>query len=183
MAHPEAPMMHEAKRQLVQSVIDSLEKSETIDYKLIQEIEKKYPRPIPPPSLDTEHNDGDNEDTTSSSTTPRQQIPTTTTPADHLDSLPCDKPPNASPSVQRFSDQQLHHYFGFRNLKNWLDLKTTGQETIKVVKGNEHPMELGDIANIHYSHHNTKPIPRPDEYLCTVHMDIGYGDCISTGGF
>jgi hypothetical protein len=64
-----------------------------------------------------------------------------------------------------------------------LDLKTTGQETIKVIKGNECPMKIGDVTNIHYSRHNTKPIPCPTEYLCTVHMDIGYGDCISIGGF
>jgi hypothetical protein len=106
-----------------------------------------------------------------------------TTPADHPDSLPCDKPPSASPSVQRFSEQQLHRYFGFRNLKNWLDIETTGQDTVKVTKGNERPMELGDVANIRYSRCNTTPIPRPDEYLRTVHMDIGYGDCVSIGGF
>jgi hypothetical protein len=35
------------------------------------------------------------------------------------------------------NDQQLHRYFGFRNLKNWMDLETTGQDTIKIVKGNE----------------------------------------------
>jgi hypothetical protein len=108
----------------------------------------------------------------------------TTTPSDWCpDSLPCDKPPSASPNVQRFSDQQLHLYFGFQNLKNWLDLKTKGQETIKVTKGNKLPMELGDVANIWYSCRNTKPIPCPNQYLSMVNMDTGYGDCVSIGGF
>jgi hypothetical protein len=64
-----------------------------------------------------------------------------------------------------------------------MDLETTGQETIKIAKGNEIPLELGDVANIRHSRRNTKPIPRPPEYLRTVHMDIGYGDCVSIGGF
>jgi hypothetical protein len=39
------------------------------------------------------------------------------------------------------------------------------------------------VANIRYSHRNTQPIPRPPEFLTTVHVDIGYGDCVSIGGF
>jgi hypothetical protein len=84
--------------------------------------------------------------------------------------------------MQRFSEHQLHGYLGFRNLKNWLDLKTAGKETIKVTKGTDRPLELGDVANIRHSRRNTKPVPRPAEYLRTVHMDIRYGDCVSIGG-
>ena len=47
-AHPEAPMTDDEKRQLVQSLIESFEKYETIDYKLIREIERKYPVPSYP---------------------------------------------------------------------------------------------------------------------------------------
>jgi hypothetical protein len=85
--------------------------------------------------------------------------------------------------LQRLTEQQLHRYFGFRNLKNWLDLETTGQATVKVIKGTERPLEIGDVANIRHSRRNTVPVPRPEGYLETVHMDIGYGDCVSIGGF
>jgi transposase InsO family protein len=42
---------------------------------------------------------------------------------------------------------------------------------------------LGDFATIPKSPRNTKGLPRPKRYLDSVHMDIGYGDCIGIGGF
>jgi hypothetical protein len=54
---------------------------------------------------------------------------------DHPNTLPCDKAPSESPAVQHFTEQQLHCHFGFHNLKNWMDLQQTGQDTIKIVKG------------------------------------------------
>jgi hypothetical protein len=111
------------------------------------------------------------------------KLPTTSTPADHPNTLPCDKAPSASLAVQCFMEQQLHQYFGYRNLKNWMDLQQTGQDTIKIVKGNELPLEISDVANIRHSCCNTIPVPRPEKYLETVHMDIGYGDCVSIRGF
>jgi Reverse transcriptase (RNA-dependent DNA polymerase) len=178
----ETPMTTTEKMEIIKSLTDSMEKSGEVDYLLIKEIEKKYPSstrtesPLKSESLIQEV-------PSSPSGSKGYQFPTTSTPADHPDTLPCDKPPSSSPMLQRFTDQQLHRYFGFRNLKNWLDLESTGQNTIKVTKGNERPMEIGDVANIRYSRRNTTPVPRPAHYLETVHMDIGYGDCVSIGGF
>jgi hypothetical protein len=176
---PQTVLTPDEKQQLIASIIDSLEQHQVVDYKLIRETDRKYPEPV----QDQLPTDGIQKPNSPSFSKTGKRIPTTTTPEDRPDSLPCDKPPSASPSIQRFNEQQLHRYFGFRHLKNWLDLENTGQETIKVIKGNERPMELGDVANIRYSRRNTTPIPRPAEYLRTVHMDIGYGDCVSIGGF
>jgi hypothetical protein len=145
------------KQTLLHAADDSLKKLGVIDYKLIRDIirdiENKYPRPT-----NTAEQESTLQQETSSTAhiiTPEsspdvtslksnahslpssKSISTTTTPPDRPDSRPCDKPPSASPAVQRMNDQQLHRYFGFRNLKSWMDLETTGQDTIKIVKGNE----------------------------------------------
>jgi hypothetical protein len=187
MPRPKAPMTTEEKLQLIQSLVDLMQKRGKTDYLLIKEVETKYPHPSPVKSdIDPKDEiDIDPKDEISPpSSPPAYKFPTTTsTPADHPDTLPCDKPPSTSPAVQCFTEQQLHRYFGFRNLKNWLDLEATGQDTIKVTKGTECPLEISDVANIRHSHQNTTPVPRPMNYLQTVHMDIGYGDCVSIGSF
>jgi hypothetical protein len=90
--------------------------NDSIDYKLIQDIKKHFP----PCRQNKEEITPTTNDKVclSSIPTSKSKSPTTTTPADHLDALPCNKPPNASPNVQCFSKQQLHQYLGFRNLKN-----------------------------------------------------------------
>ena len=203
----EQPLSDDAVRQIAQSLVTSLEKKGFIDPELQRQIETgdfttpndskgntsatdetRAPGPKVEMVLDDDENDGfetvydDDDDSPPPKPSP-PGIPTTTTPDGRPDALPCHKPPSATPAVQRLTEQQLHRYFGFRNLKNYMDLETTGQATIKVVKGTERPLEIGDVANIRYSRCNTKPIPRPSEYLRTVHMDIGYGDCVSIGGF
>eukprot|EP00978_Attheya_sp_CCMP212_P044287 scaffold306007_cov49-Attheya_sp.AAC.1 len=42
---------------------------------------------------------------------------------------------------------------------------------------------LGDFATIPKSNRNTTGLARPKRYLDSVHMDIGYVDCIGIGGF
>ena len=44
------------------------------------------------------------------------------------------------------------------------------------------PLELGDVANLRRSRRTSTPVPRPPQFLSTVHMDIGYGDCVAIGG-
>jgi hypothetical protein len=183
-AHSETHLTDKERQDIIKSLTHSFENNNnSIDYKLIQDIEKRFPS--------CRQNEDENTPTPNNNVCPsfgvcsvpsKSTAPTTTTPADRLDALPCDKPPSASPNMQHFSEQQLHQYLGFRNLKNWLDLETVGKDTIKVTKGTDRPLELGNVANIRHSHQNTKPVPRPADYLRTVHMDIGYGDCVSIGG-
>jgi hypothetical protein len=119
------------KQEIIKSLIHSFENNtDLIDYKLIQDIKKRFP---PCRQNKEESTPTSNDNVCLSSDVPsKSNSPTTTTPADLPDALPCDKPPSASPDMQRFSEQQLHRYLGFRNLKNWLDLETVGKETIKV---------------------------------------------------
>jgi len=164
LSRPEAPLTEDEKRQLIQALVNSMQANGETDYLLVKDIESRYPRPYAKldDNISKEAKDS-NEDETAAYTLPSKpkgpKLPTTSTPADHPDTLPCDKAPSASPAVQCFTEQQLHRYFGFRNLKNWMDLQQTGQDTIKIVKGNELPLELGDVANIRHSRRNTIPIP------------------------
>jgi hypothetical protein len=143
-ARPENPLSNEEKQDIINSLIQSFENNNSIDYKLIRDIEKRFPQC----RQDEDENNNVCPSFSVRSVLPKSTTPTTTTPGDRPDTLPCDKPPSASPNTQRFSEQQLHRYLGFRNLKNWLDLETVGKDTIKVTKGTDRPLELGDVANI-----------------------------------
>jgi hypothetical protein len=149
-AHPETPLTDKEKQDIIKSLIQSFKNNNnSIDYKLIQDIEKRFP---PCRLNEDEKTPTPNDNVCPSfgvcSVPSKSNSPTTTTPVDRPDALPCDKPPSASPNMQRFSEQQLHRYLGFRNIKNWLDLETIGKDTIKVTKGTDRPLELGDVANI-----------------------------------
>ena len=120
----EASLTENEKQTLLHAAVDSLKKLGVIDYKLIREIENKYPRPTN--TAEQESTLRQETSSTAHIVTPEsspdvtslksnahslpssKSIPTTTTPPDRPDSRPCDKPPSASPAVQRMSDQQLH---------------------------------------------------------------------------
>jgi hypothetical protein len=184
-AHPKTPLTDKEKQDIIKSLIQSFKNNNnSIDYKLIQDIKKCFPP--------CRQNEDENTPTSNDNICPSFSVhsvpsnsksPTTTTPDNRPDALPCNKPPSASPNMQRFSKQQLHGYLGFRNLKNWLDLETVGKDTIKNTKGTDRPLELGNVANIRHSHRNTKLVPRPADYLRTVHMVIRYDDYVSIGRF
>ena len=108
--------------------------------------------------------------------------PSTTTPLDRPELLPSDKVPSLTPGHRRLSIHQLHHYIGFRTLKNWHSLINVGQPTIDIINYGTPPLELGDVANIRTSRRNTTPIPCPPNFLDVVHLDIGYGDCKAVEG-
>jgi hypothetical protein len=96
-ARPEVPITSEEKQEIIQSLINSFEENkDSIDYKLIKNIEKRFPRPPFSPN-DIAQEDSDSAPIHSTET---PVTPTTTTPADRPNSLPCDKPPSASPNVQ-----------------------------------------------------------------------------------
>jgi hypothetical protein len=182
LSHSEASLTDDEKCQLIQLLVDSMQANGEMDYLLIKDIEKQYPWPC------IKNSDSIFDETSVPAPTPSSKpkglnLATTSTPANHPDTLPCDKKaPSASLVVQHFTKQQPYQqYFGFWNLKNWMYLQQTGQDTIKIIKGNEHPPEIGDVANIQHSNCNTIPVPWPENYLETVHMDIRYGDCVSIG--
>jgi hypothetical protein len=152
-ARSETHLTDKERQDIIKSLIHSFENNNnSIDYKLIQDIEKRFP---PCRQNEDENTSTPNDNVCASfsvhSVPSKSTAPTTTTPADRPDALPCDKPPSASPNMQRFSKQPLHRYLGFRNLKNWLDLETVEKDTIKVTKGTDRPLELGDVANIRHS--------------------------------
>lgn len=91
--------------------------------------------------------------------------------------------PSQTPKVKRFTTQELHCLIGFRNLKNYENLISVSQPTITIAKGGELPLEIRDVTTIPKSNRNTKLVLRPPKYLRVVHMDIGYGPCISISGF
>ena len=90
---------------------------------------------------------------------------------------------SSEPSKRRFTLHDLHRYFGFRQIKDWTTLLSTGQPTIDIINTGDPPMEIGDVANIKASRRNKTPLPRPQSFLDVVHMDIGFGDCVSHGGY
>jgi hypothetical protein len=159
LSHHEASLTNVKKCQLIQALVDLMQAIGETDYLLIKDIKMQYPRPC------TKNSNRSSDETHMPAPTPPSKIkepklPTMSTPSDHPDTLPCDNAPSASPAVQCFTEeQQIHRYFGFRNLKNWMDLQQTGKDTNKIIKGNECPLEIGDVANIQHSHHNTIPVP------------------------
>ena len=52
-----------------------------------------------------------------------------------------------------------------------------------MVDQGEPPLELGDVVNINKARRNKEPVPHPESYLDDIHMEIGYGDRESIGGF
>ena len=44
-------------------------------------------------------------------------------------------------------------------------------------------MEIGTVATMPKQKRNTTPLEKPNTLGSIVHMDIGYGDCVSVGGF
>jgi hypothetical protein len=80
-----------------------------IIHKLIQDIEKRFP---PCRQNEEEHIPTPNDNVCPffgvRSVPSKSNSPTTTTPADRPDALPCNKPSSACPNMQRFSEEQLH---------------------------------------------------------------------------
>ena len=95
---------------------------------------------------------------------------------------PCDKAPKHFPKLRRLTTHQLHRYLGHRQLKKWKEIELIADD-VKVADHGEIPVEFGDVVNISRARRNKEPVPRPESYLDSVHMDIGYGDCESVGGF
>ncbi len=113
---------------------------------------------------------------------PVTSTPTLQTPDDRPKILSSDKPPSSAPARKRMTLQQLHGYLGFCQINNWDVIHDIAQPNIDIIKTGEKVLELGDVANIKKSRKNNIPIQRPLNFMDTVHMDIGYGDCLAVGG-
>ena len=113
-----------------------------------------------------------------------QHDPTTPTSSHHEPNVPSEYIVNSSaPQTRRFNYHQLHHLLGFRLIQNWEDLLDVSQKTIYIANTGEIPLEIGTMATMPAKHRNTTPLDKPNSLGSIVHMDIGYGDCISVGGF
>lgn len=108
---------------------------------------------------------------------------TSQTESDRPNLMPCDIPSHSEQSTRRLTHHQLHRYFGFRQLRNWSIFNEVGNGNVQVVNSGKPPLELGDVANLKRSRRLKQPVPRPRKFLTAVHLDIGYGDCVSIGGF
>ena len=88
-------------------------------------------------------------------------------------------PNSASPSVERFTNFELHKLFGNRRILDWKSFETVCQGG-KVCDLGEVPLTVGNFVNIKRGRRGKKAkIPPVGHTLC---MDIGFGDGISPGG-
>ena len=94
---------------------------------------------------------------------------------------PCDRS-NGSDTKTHWTSEELHRALGcrrFRNYKHILQTSLDGQW----MDGGEFPMSLGSFTTIPKAPRGGA-IPREQSfYLDIVHVDIAFGDCVSTGGF
>jgi hypothetical protein len=94
---------------------------------------------------------------------------------------PCDRS-NGSDTKTHWTSEELHRALGcrrFRNYKHILQTSLDGQW----MDGGEFPVSLGAFTTIPKAPRG-KAINREQYfYLDIVHVDIAFGDCISTGGF
>jgi hypothetical protein len=108
--------------------------------------------------------------------------PTMNTLSDQPNMKPFHVPSPCEQGQKHITEQQAHRYLGFRTLRDFKILNSTGNGTATIINNGTTPLELGDVAILRRSRHNATPVPRPAAFLTAVHMDIGYGDCVAIGG-
>ena len=94
---------------------------------------------------------------------------------------PCDRS-NGSDNKTHWTSEELHRALGcrrFRNYKHILQTSLDGQW----MDGGEFPMSLGSFTTIPKSPRGGAIDREQSFYLDIVHVDIAFGDCVSTGGF
>jgi hypothetical protein len=74
--------------------------------------------------------------------------PTTRTPSDRPNMKPFDVPSPCEQSQKRITEQQAHRYLGFRSLRDFKILNSTGNGTATIINNGATPLELGDVANL-----------------------------------
>ena len=108
--------------------------------------------------------------------------PTTQTPINCPNLQPSNLPASCEQSSKRITEQQAHQYLDFCTLWDFKILNETGNRNAKIINNSSISLELSKIANLHCSCWSNTPIPRPSHFLSAVHMDIGYGNCVTIGG-
>ena len=94
---------------------------------------------------------------------------------------PCDRS-NGSDNKTHWTSEELHRALGcrrFRNYKHILQTSLDGQW----LDGGEFPMSLGSFTTIPKAPRGGAIDREQSFYLGIVHVDIAFGDCVSTGGF
>ena len=88
-------------------------------------------------------------------------------------------PNSASPALVRFSNEELHKFFGNRRMLDWKSLEEVCQGG-KVTDLGETPLSIGNFVNRKRGRRGKRAaLPRPGHTLC---LDVGVGDGISPGG-
>jgi hypothetical protein len=103
--------------------------------------------------------------------------PATTPPA----ICPCDTP-NASDTKSTWTAEELHRITGCHRFRTYKHLIDSTKDGLFLDNG-EFPISIGAYATIPKAPRG-KPIDQtPSKYLDIVHIDIAFGDCMSTGGY
>eukprot|EP00558_Chaetoceros_sp_UNC1202_P009040 CAMPEP_0197232302 /NCGR_PEP_ID=MMETSP1429-20130617/152_1 /TAXON_ID=49237 /ORGANISM="Chaetoceros sp., Strain UNC1202" /LENGTH=1842 /DNA_ID=CAMNT_0042690279 /DNA_START=1 /DNA_END=5529 /DNA_ORIENTATION=- len=112
----------------------------------------------------------------------------TTGPSPQSDSSPCitpvDRVNSALPSMIAMTRDELRHAFGYRDIeKVTANIRTIAKPTVHISDPKPDPFEdVGPIATVDKKRSNNTPLPRPQMFGDTFHMDIGYGTGKAIGG-
>ena len=88
-------------------------------------------------------------------------------------------PNSAAPTVQRFTNEELHKLFGNRRLLDWKSIAETCKGGT-VTDFGETPLSIGNFVNLKRGRRGKKAkTPPPGHTIC---VDIGFGDDVSPGG-
>jgi hypothetical protein len=94
---------------------------------------------------------------------------------------PCNTP-NASDTKCHFTAEELHQLTGCRRFRNYRHLIHASKDGQFLDKG-EFPVSIGAYTTIRKAPRG-QPIDRtPSKNLDVVHLDIGFGNCVSIDGF
>ena len=96
----------------------------------------------------------------------------------HDSILPTEYIANSStPKTRWFNHHQLYQLLGFE------DLIEVGQKNITIADTGKVPVDISKMARMPTKKWNTNPLEKTNTLGSIVHMDIGYGDCVSVGAF
>ncbi len=93
---------------------------------------------------------------------------------------PCDTP-NGSDTVRHFTADQIYTLFGHHQFRNYQFFCNTSKDSKFINGGNPTP-SLGEYATI-AKRKRGDPLPRPQQALQRVHLDIVFGDGLGRLGY
>ncbi len=94
---------------------------------------------------------------------------------------PCDRS-NGSDTKTHWTSEELHCALGCRHFRNYMHILQTSLDG-QWMDGGEFPVSLGAFTTIPKAPRGKAINHEQSFYLDVVHVDIAFGDCVSTGGF